>query len=185
MGALNLTRRDFVKAAAVTAATAAFASSGAAQALEETVRAQTASEILGSDTIEVKTCCRGCGKMECGVKVIVKDGRAIRVEGDEGAYQSMGNCCTKSQASIQAAYHPDRLHYPMKRTNPKGDNDPGWVRISWDDALDTVCSKMQEIIDQYGGEAIALEVGTSRIWCMHSESCLKILFSTPNNLAAW
>ena len=34
----------------------------------------------------------------------------------------MGNCCTKSQSSIQAAYQiPDRLHYPMKRTNPKGE----------------------------------------------------------------
>ena len=55
--------------------------------------------------MEVKTCCRGCGKMECGVKVIVQNGRAIRVEGDEGAFQSMGNCCTKSQSSLQAAYH--------------------------------------------------------------------------------
>ena len=184
MGRLNLTRRDFVKAAAVTAAAAAFAG-GTTAALAEAEHAETITTIMDTDTIAVKTCCRGCGKMECGVKVIVKDGRAIRVEGDEGAYQSMGNCCTKSQSSIQAAYHPDRLHYPMKRTNPKGDNDPGWVRISWDEAIDTICTKMKEIQDQYGGEAIALEVGTSRIWCMHAESCLKILFNTPNNLEAW
>ena len=184
MGRLNLTRRDFVKAAAVTAAAAAFAG-GTTAALAEVEHAETITTIMDTDTIAVKTCCRGCGKMECGVKVIVKDGRAIRVEGDEGAYQSMGNCCTKSQSSIQAAYHPDRLHYPMKRTNPKGDNDPGWVRISWDEAIDTICTKMKEIQDQYGGEAIALEVGTSRIWCMHAESCLKILFNTPNNLEAW
>ena len=184
MGRLNLTRRDFVKAAAVTAAAAAFAG-GTTQALAEDVHAETITTIMDTDTIAVKTCCRGCGKMECGVKVIVKDGRAIRVEGDEGAYQSMGNCCTKSQASVQAAYHPDRLHYPMKRTNPKGDVDPGWVRISWDEAMDTIVTKMQEIKEQYGGEAISCAVGTSRIWCMHSESIIKSLFETPNNLEAW
>lgn len=186
MGLLNLTRRDFVKTAAVTAAAAAFAANAPrALAFDAETVGQTAPEILGSDTVTVKTCCRACGKMECGVKVIVKDGRAIRVEGDEGAFQSMGNCCTKSQSSIQAAYHPDRLHYPMKRTNPKGDKDPGWERISWDEAISTVCDKMTEIQQQYGGEAIALQVGTSRVWCMHCESVLKTLFQTPNNIEAW
>lgn len=122
--------------------------------------------------------------MECGVKVIVQNGRAIRVEGDEGAWQSMGNCCTKSQSSIQAAYHPDRLHYPMKRTNPKGE-EPGWVRISWDEALDTIVDNLREITNKYGGESIACQVGTSRIWCMHSESILKNMLETPNNIEAW
>lgn len=111
--------------------------------------------------------------------MVVKDGRAIRVEGDEGSLQSMGNCCTKSQSSVRAAYHPDRLMYPMKRTNPKGSADPGWVRISWDEAIETVVSKFKEIQEQYGGEAIACSVGTPRFWCMHSESVIKGLFQTP------
>ena len=64
--------------------------------------------------------------MECGVWVTVQQGRVVRIEGDQSAPQSMGNCCTKSQSSIQAAYHPDRLYHPLKRTNPKGE-DPGWV----------------------------------------------------------
>ncbi|MFR4803288.1 MAG: hypothetical protein ACLT98_08215 [Eggerthellaceae bacterium] len=56
-----------------------------------------------------ETCC-GCGKMECGVKVIVQNGHDIR-RGRRGAFQSMGNCLMKSQSSIQAAYHPDRLQF--------------------------------------------------------------------------
>lgn len=181
MEKLSMSRRSFVKAAAITGAAAAAmgASTHSVLAADKTY-----SEASGKQTVEVKTCCRGCGKMECGVKVIVQDGRAIRVEGDEGAYQSMGNCCAKSQASIQAAYHPDRLHYPMKRTNPKGE-EPGWQRISWDEAIDTVVTNMQQITEKYGSEAIALQVGTSRIWCMHSESILKNVFQTPNNIEAW
>ena len=73
--------------------------------------------------------------MECGVWVTVENGRAVKIEGDESAPHTMGSCCNKSVSSLQACYHPDRLRYPMKRTNPKGE-DPGQVRISWDEALD-------------------------------------------------
>jgi hypothetical protein len=37
--------------------------------------------------------------------------------------------CTKGLSITQLAYHPDRVLYPMKRT------DKGWERISWDEAL--------------------------------------------------
>ena len=33
----------------------------------------------------------------------------------------------------------------MKRTRPKGDADPGWTEISWEEALDTVASRLLEI----------------------------------------
>ncbi|MBI2372091.1 MAG: molybdopterin-dependent oxidoreductase, partial [Deltaproteobacteria bacterium] len=49
----------------------------------------------------------------------------------------------------------DRLQYPMKRTRPKGDPDPGWVRISWDEALDTVARRLLEIRERDGAEAVA------------------------------
>ena len=180
MGNLTMSRRTFVKTAAITGAVAAAFGASTRTALAE----ETYPVVSGQDTVAVKTCCRGCGKMECGVKVIVQNGRAIRVEGDEGAFQSMGNCCTKSQSSIQAAYHPDRLRYPMKRTNPKGE-EPGWQRISWDEAMQTVIDNFMEIKAKHGGEAIACQVGTSRIWCMHSESILKNMLETPNNVEAW
>ena len=86
-------------------------------------------------TRRIRTVCRGCGKMECGVWVTVENGRAVKIEGDESAPHTMGSCCNKSVSSLQACYHPDHPRYPMKRTNPKGE-DPGQVRISWDEALD-------------------------------------------------
>lgn len=138
---LSTTRRSFLKLAAVVAGCAMV--SGATTSVEKAL-AETESAGSAADIKRVRTACRGCGKMECGVWVTVQDGRAIKVEGDESAYQSNGNCCSKAQASIQAAYHPDRLHYPLKRTNPKGE-DPGWVRISWDEAIKTCHEKFTEI----------------------------------------
>ena len=133
----------------------------------------------GDDVKRVRTCCRGCGKMECGVWVTVQNGRAVKVEGDQSSFQSSGNCCGKSQSSIQAAYHPDRIYHPMKRTNPKGE-DPGWQRITWDEAMQTIGEKFQQIIDRYGGQSIFNMAGTSRQWVYGPYAFYKWLFDTPN-----
>lgn len=174
MGALTLSRRSFVKAAAVTGAAAALATGtgGLTAVAEET----TAS---AGDVKRIRSCCRACGKMECGVWVTVKDGRAIAIEGDESATQSRGNCCCKSQSSLQAAYHPDRLYHPMKRTNPKGE-EPGWVRISWDEAYEAMVKGYGELTEKYGEECLMTLCGTSRIWSMGGYAGMKMLLNAPN-----
>ena len=182
MSKLNMTRRSFAKLAAVAAGAAAFAGSTGSALADE----PGASENVEGDVKVVRTCCRACGKNECGVLVTVRDGRAIKVEGDaETAFHSMGNCCSKSQASIQAAYHPDRLYHPMKRTNPKGSDDPGWVRISWDEAISTIAEKFQELKDKYGGESMFFMGGTSRIWTQHAYAAWPQLVGSPNAVTAW
>ena len=175
MGELNLTRRAFTKLAAVTGAAVACTAAAPNAALAEDAGAAA----RGDDVKRVRTCCRGCGKMECGVWVTVQNGRAVKVEGDQSSFQSSGNCCGKSQSSIQAAYHPDRIYHPMKRTNPKGE-DPGWQRITWDEAMQTIGEKFQQIIDRYGGQSIFNMAGTSRQWVYGPYAVYKWLFDTPN-----
>ena len=175
MGKLNLTRRAFTKLAAVTGAAVACTAAAPNAALAEDAGAAA----RGDDVKRVRTCCRGCGKMECGVWVTVQNGRAVKVEGDQSSFQSSGNCCGKSQSSIQAAYHPDRIYHPMKRTNPKGE-DPGWQRITWDEAMQTIGEKFQQIIDRYGGQSIFNMAGTSRQWVYGPYAFYKWLFDTPN-----
>ena len=139
-----------------------------------------------SAVTRIRSCCRGCGKVECGVWVYVQDGKVIRTEGDADCFLTMGNHCSKGQASIQAAYHPDRIKYPMKRTNPKGDDDPGWVRISWDEAYPTIADNILEITAKYGNESTFTWCGTGRQWCMQSDAGMALLlFGTPNIVAAY
>ena len=174
MAKLSLTRRSFLKAAAVTgaASTLSFAVAPSA-ALAEGVD-ESAGEVK-----RIRSCCRACGKCECGVWVTVQDNKVIKVEGDESNAHSRGHCCAKSQASMLALYHPDRLRYTMKRTNPKGE-EPGWQRITWDEAMETIGSKFQEIMDQYGGQSIFNMCGTSRQWVYGPYAFYKWLFDTPN-----
>ncbi len=177
MPGLSMTRRGFVRAAAVAGVAAAISNVKPAHALAE----EPEELVLESDgdTKVIRTACRGCGKFECGVLVTVKNGRAIKIEGDPSYPGSMANCCAKSQASLQAAYHPMRLTYPMKRTTPKGEN-PKWERISWDEAISTACAKFDEIQAKYGGASIAFFGGTSRIYAMSGMSAMAYLYDSPN-----
>ncbi len=181
MTALKLSRRSFLKAAAVTGA--AMGVAGATQAAALAAEPYTAADSAGT-VRRIRSCCRGCGKMECGVWVTVENGRAVKIEGDDTAPHSMGSCCNKSVASLQACYHPDRLAYPMKRTNPKGE-DPGWVRIDWEEALDSIVTGIGQVQAKYGGEALFTMGGTGRIWCMSPYAGYGAWFMTPNTSVAW
>jgi len=84
------------------------------------------------------------------LKVEVEDGVAKRIASNydiRGEHPGGGRVCVKAYGLIQKTYNPHRIRQPMKRTNPKkGRNeDPGFVPISWDEALDTVAAKMKEI----------------------------------------
>ena len=162
MNKIHLSRRDFLKVTAATGAVGALATGTAATALADSSEAPAAVEVK-----RIRTGCRGCGKVECGVWVTVQNGRAIKVEGDESAWATQGNCCIKAQASMQAMYHPDRLRYPMKRTNPKGSADPGWQRITWDEAFDLVHKNLGGLVDKYTTRTFCRKSGTSRIWGNH------------------
>ena len=60
--------------------------------------------------------------------------------------------CSKGMSTLQRLYNPNRLLYPMKRTAPKGAADPGWVRITWDEAYKTIAANMLAAKKKYGPE---------------------------------
>jgi anaerobic selenocysteine-containing dehydrogenase len=101
-----------------------------------------------------KVMCKLCGnKTWCTSQVYVKDGIILSVAGDPENPMNDGTLCGRGQAAMMNVYNPYRVKAPMKRTNPnKGlEEDPGWVEIGWDEALDTVAAKMREIAE--GGDA--------------------------------
>ena len=174
----GVSRRSFLKMAAATGVIAGLGMTTGSAFAEEPY---TAVDSEGT-TRRIRTVCRGCGKMECGVWVTVENGRAVKIEGDESAPHTMGSCCNKSVSSLQACYHPDRLRYPMKRTNPKGE-DPGWVRISWDEALDTIHDGIEAVKEKYGPESLFDMAGTGRMYC--NQGTYGSWFQSPNSFGAY
>lgn len=107
--------------------------------------------------------------------------RVTKVEGNPDNPVTHGTMCTKGLSITQLAYHEDRILYPMKKV---GDKLSGkWERITWDEALDTIATKFQAIVDEYGPEYIVTGQGTGRDYESHLYRFSNLL-GTPNVLTA-
>ncbi|NDP42970.1 MAG: molybdopterin-dependent oxidoreductase [Aromatoleum sp.] len=98
----------------------------------------------------VPTYCYQCVAGPDLLTVKVVDGVATEVEPNFCAadvHPGGGKVCVKAYGLVQKTYNPHRIRTPMKRTNPlKGrDQDPGFVPITWDEALDIVAAKLNDV----------------------------------------
>jgi anaerobic selenocysteine-containing dehydrogenase len=93
----------------------------------------------------------------CGVLITVEDGRAIRIQGDPAHPMTRGFLCAKVAKYLDRVYSPDRVLYPMRRVQPKGQGQgdaSDFVRITWDEAFAAIISRFQSISSEFGPEAI-------------------------------
>ena len=95
----------------------------------------------------------------CGSIGVIEDGRLVALEPDP-SHPTGKALCAKGRAAPELVYHPDRLLYPMKRTRPKGDPDPGWQRISWEEALDLTAANLKKIAAAHGPESVVFSVSS-------------------------
>jgi anaerobic selenocysteine-containing dehydrogenase len=89
--------------------------------------------------------------------ITVRGGRAIRIQGDPDHPVTRGFLCAKVAQYLDRVYSPDRVLYPYRRVRPKGSrpcNREDFQRISWDEALDEIADRLQQITREYGAEAI-------------------------------
>ncbi|MFC1861569.1 molybdopterin-dependent oxidoreductase, partial [Chloroflexota bacterium] len=116
---------------------------------------------VGSREKVLKTTCYLCHG-GCILLAHVRDGKLVKLEGDPDGPHNRGSICEKANAAIQYVYSPYRLKYPLKRVGERGEGK--WQRISWDEALDTVVERLQEIKDKYGSYSLAYAWGTGRVY---------------------
>lgn len=86
------------------------------------------------------------------------------------------------EKAIQAHYHPARINHPLKRAGERGEDK--WIEISYDQALDEIAEKLQEIKDTYGPEALVASEGTYRSDVLWARSRFFNLFGNPGNIIA-
>jgi anaerobic selenocysteine-containing dehydrogenase len=172
----KLSRRTFLKATGALGAAAAVGVGGHSLLQKVSVANAQAQAATGE---EIKnSICDMCCIGYCGIQVLVKDGRATRVQ--SWADYPNGPICSKGNAILQQVYHPDRLKYPMKRTKPKGSADAGWVRISWDEAYTTIANKLAEMKQKYGAEKVVFYVGDPKEEPRPPAQRLGLAFGSPN-----
>src|SRR5688500_17860579 len=74
------------------------------------------------------TVCRECAAA-CGVIAEVRDGRAIKLEGNPAHPLNRGALCAQGQSALQGLYNPDRYRGPMLRQNGR------LAPVTWEAAL--------------------------------------------------
>ena len=88
----------------------------------------------------------------CGMLVTVENGRAVGVMGDPDHPVTRGLLCTKMNHYEETVHSPRRLRTPLLRSGEKGSGQ--FVPISWDEAIERICTKWHELIAVHGGESI-------------------------------
>lgn len=114
----------------------------------------------------------------CGMKLTIKDGRLIKVEGDPEHPITQGRLCIRCLTLPEYVHHPQRIIYPMKRVGKRGEDK--WQRISWDEAMDTIVEKINYYKENHGAESIIVFGGTGREACLYYYPLGFASIGTPN-----
>ncbi|MFW6010210.1 MAG: molybdopterin-dependent oxidoreductase, partial [Actinomycetota bacterium] len=106
----------------------------------------------------VPTTCFNC-ESACGLLAYVdRDSLQVRkLEGNPESPGSRGRNCAKGPAVINQVTDPDRILYPMKRVGARGEG--RWQRIDWDEALDTLATRIRSALEEERANEVMYHVG--------------------------
>lgn len=179
----SLNRRRFLQATGAAGAVAGVSlGSGHIPGFAAIAEADATGASAPLKTTVTKSFCHQC-PARCGIDVYTTDGRVHAIYGTLDNPLSNGKLCPKGHYGQYLLYDPDRFKSPMKRTNPnKGrDEDPGFVPISWDEALDIVAGRLNAL--RAKGESHRFATLTGRGWGYTDVGLLTEfgkLYGTPN-----
>ena len=133
---MDVSRRNFLKGAGLTAGSLAVTSKPAQAAIDKP-----GLRIKGLQTST--TICPYCA-VGCGLLVHTKDGKVVNIEGDPEHPINQGSLCSKGSALFQVANNERRLTKVQYRA-PKSDR---WEEKSWDWAMQRIATLMKETRDR-------------------------------------
>jgi anaerobic selenocysteine-containing dehydrogenase len=124
---------------------------------------------------------------------VTVDGRFTALEPDQ-AHPTGQALCVKGKAAPAIVAHADRVLHPLRRTAPKGADDPGWERIGWDEALDTIAARLTAIAAASGPESVVFAsaspstsaISDSQDWITRLRRAFgSPSFTNPMELCGW
>ena len=88
----------------------------------------------------------------CSLSVTVKEGKIVKIDGSPRHDVTNGFICAKVRRFGERVYGKNRLHQAGLRNGSKGDGRFRWV--TWEQALDSIAKRVDEIRNKFGAEAI-------------------------------
>ncbi len=125
----------------------------------------------------IQTTCGMCFSC-CGIRVHLKNGRAVKITGDSQSPVNKGSLCPKAFAALEMAYHPQRLISPLKRKGARGHGK--WEEISWEAAFEYTATHLGRSGQKEGPQSVAVIQGTTKgLIDVYTERLVNA-FKTPN-----
>jgi anaerobic selenocysteine-containing dehydrogenase len=112
----------------------------------------------------VNTVCSKNCFATCPLKVYVKDDKIIKVEGKDNNPITRGKICTKGRVYPEIVNSKERLLYPLKRVGTRGEGK--FERISWDEAIELMYSKLNSLRQEHGAESVLYYQGSGNFGVM-------------------
>jgi len=101
------------------------------------------------ETEKVRSTCSYCG-VGCQLYLHVKDNQVVKVSGVEDVLPNYGSLCVKGRFGYDFIHSPERLTAPMIKEN-------GTFReATWEEALDTVAKRFNEIKESSGSDSLGV-----------------------------
>ena len=106
----------------------------------------------------IPTICFNC-EAACGLLGFVdkETMRIRRFEGNPEHPGSRGRNCAKGPATLNQVTDPERIRFPLKRVGKRGEGK--WERISWDEALDDIATRVRKALQENRRNEIMYHVG--------------------------
>ncbi len=101
------------------------------------------------ETTKVRTTCSYCG-VGCQLYLHVNDNRVVKVTGVETAAPNYGSLCVKGRFGFDFIASEERLKTPLIKENGR------FREASWDEALDRVASRLNDIKNSSGPDSIGV-----------------------------
>jgi len=98
---------------------------------------------------KVRTTCSYCG-VGCQMILHVKENQVVKVTGAQDVPPNWGSLCVKGRFGFNFIASPDRLKTPLVKENG------AFREATWEEALDKVTEKLQEIKDRHGSDSIGV-----------------------------
>ncbi len=125
-------------------------------------------------------CATHCGGA-CLLNVHVGDGRIIHVETDTGPEPQL-RACARGRALRQRVYSSDRLLHPLKRIGDRGEGK--FRRITWDEALDTVATRLKQTQEAFGPKSILYLHAPGDQVCLNNPATMNRLLALAGGFTA-
>ncbi len=150
--AKGISRRTFIKAAALASSAAAFGTLPKLSEANSKIEAYNNMMLQYNEGEKTFTYCEMCF-WKCGVIARVRNGVVHKLDGNPLNPNNRGHLCAKGNSGIYLLYDPDRIKSPLIRIGKRGEGK--FKKATWDEAFEFIGEKLNKIIKEYGPQSVA------------------------------